>query len=74
MTENTLVAVADHGVFVGETVSGTISASASIWSQLAELGIDATSVCSALESDGVAKFEQAWISLLDTVAKALERA
>ena len=74
MPEKTLFAVADHGVFLGDTVSGTISASASIWSQLAELGIDATSVCNALESDGVAKFEQAWISLLDTVAKALARA
>ena len=74
MPEKTLFAVADHGVFLGDTVSGTISASASIWSQLAELGIDATSVCNALESDGVAKFEQAWISLLDTVARALARA
>ena len=74
MPEKTLFAVADHGVFLGDTVSGTSSASASIWSELAELGIDATSVCDDLESDGVAKFEQAWISLLDTVAKALERA
>ena len=74
MPEKTLFAVADHGVFLGGTVSGTSSASASIWSELAELGIDATSVCDDLESDGVAKFEQAWISLLDTVAQALERA
>ena len=74
MPEKTLFAVADHGVFLGDTVSGTSSASASIWRELAELGIDATSVCGDLESDGVAKFEQAWISLLDTVAKALERA
>ena len=74
MPEKTLFAVADHGVFLGDTVSGTADASASIWSELAEFGIDATSVCNDLESDGVAKFEQAWISLLDTVAKALERA
>jgi transaldolase len=32
------------------------------------------SVCGDLENDGVAKFEQAWTALLDTVAKALERA
>ena len=74
MPEKTLFAVADHGVFIGDTVSGTAAASASIWRELADLGIDATAVCEELEVDGVAKFEQAWISLLDTVAKALERA
>ncbi|MDB0039411.1 transaldolase [Actinomycetota bacterium] len=74
MPEKTLFAVADHGEFLGDTVSGTISASESIWRELSELGIDPTSVCNDLESDGVAKFEQAWMSLLDTVAKALARA
>jgi transaldolase len=74
MPEKTLFAVADHGHFVGDTVSGTADASASIWRELDKLGIDATTVCDQLEADGVAKFEQAWIELLDTVAKALERA
>jgi transaldolase len=74
MPEKTLFAVADHGLFVGDTVSGTADASASIWRQLSDLGIDMNSVCGDLENDGVAKFEQAWTALLDTVAKALERA
>jgi transaldolase len=74
MPEKTLFALADHGVFVGDTVSGTSEASALIWRELSGLGIDVTTVCNDLEAEGVAKFEQAWISLLDTVAKALERA
>lgn len=74
MPEKTLFALADHGVFIGDTVSGTSAASASIWRELSDLGIDVTTVCNDLETDGVAKFEQAWISLLDTVAKSLERA
>lgn len=74
MPEKTLFAVADHGVFVGDTVSGTADASASIWQELSDLGIDVPAVCNELEVDGVAKFEQAWTSLLDTVAKALKRA
>jgi transaldolase len=74
MPEKTLFAVADHGVFLGDTVSGTSAASTSIWNELANLGIDVNTVCDELEADGVAKFEQAWIALLDTVAKALERA
>jgi len=74
MPEKTLFAVADHGLFIGDTVSGTADASASIWRQLSDLGIDMDKVCGDLENDGVAKFEQAWTALLDTVAKALERA
>ena len=74
MPEKTLFAVADHGVFVGDTVSGTQDASANIWAELAALGIDGEAVCVELETEGVAKFEQAWVSLLDTVAKALARA
>jgi transaldolase len=74
MPEKTLFAVADHGVFIGDTVSGTADASAAIWRELSDVGIDLTAVCNDLEADGVAKFEQAWISLLGTVAEALERA
>lgn len=74
MPEKTLFAVADHGLFIGDTVSGTADACASIWNQLSDLGIDMDTVCGELENDGVAKFEQAWTALLDTVAKALENA
>jgi transaldolase len=74
MPEKTLFAVADHGVFVGVTVSNTADASASIWRELADLGIDVTEVCNDLEVDGVAKFEQAWTSLLKTVDEALAEA
>ena len=74
MPEKTLFAVADHGLFVGDTVSGTVDASASIWRELGDLGIDLNAVCADLEADGVAKFEQAWTGLLETVDKALNRA
>jgi len=73
MPEKTLLAVAEHGVLVGDTVSGTADASATIWRELSDVGIDLAAVCNELEADGVAKFEQAWISLLDTVSAALKR-
>ena len=73
MPEATLNAVADHGVFQGDTVSGTGTASAAIWQSLSELGIEQASVCDYLEQDGVKKFIDAWEDLRTTVQTAMDQ-
>ena len=71
MPESTLLAVADHGMFIGDTVSGTAAASANVWAELARHGIDQQQICESLEDDGVAKFAAAWSELLESVTNAL---
>lgn len=71
MPEDTLTAVADHGVFAGDTVSNTQNESAQVWSQLEALGITETAVCADLEAAGVTSFAASWQDLLDSVAQRL---
>jgi transaldolase len=73
MPEATLDAVADHGVFRGDTVTGTGAASAQVWQSLSELGIDQVEVCDHLEQDGVKKFIDAWEDLRATVQTAIDQ-
>jgi len=73
MPEATLDAVADHGVFRGDTVTGTGAASAQVWQSLSELGIDQAAVCEHLEQDGVKKFIDAWEDLRATVQTAIDQ-
>lgn len=74
MPEKTLDAVADHGVFEGDTVSGTQQASREIWDRLEALGITEAGVAAQLEEAGVESFEKSWIDLLDAVAGQLSAA
>lgn len=71
MPEATLDAVADHGVTRGDTVTGTAEASAQVWRSLADLGIEEVEVCQKLETEGVAKFIEAWEQLRMTVQQAM---
>ena len=71
MPEPTLEAVADHGTVSGDTVTGTAEASAQVWRSLAAVGIEEVDVCNKLESEGVAKFIEAWEQLRETVRVAL---
>jgi len=71
MPEPTLDAVRDHGVFRGDTVTGTAMASREELTQLAGLGIDITEVCDLLENEGVQKFIDSWESLRATVSTAM---
>lgn len=71
MPEKTLMAVADHGVFMGDTMSGMASSSTNIVAELSELGIDLPSILVDLETDGVEKFAQSWNELISTVDTAL---
>jgi len=72
MPEATLLAVADHGVSKGDTISGSFEISHQVLDALAGLGISYDEVMDFLEVDGVTKFEAAWIGLLAGVAKLLK--
>ena len=72
MPEATLDAVDDHGVFKGDTVSGTAAQSAATWAALSALGIDQGEVCTQLELEGVKKFIDAWEELRTTVQSAMD--
>ena len=70
--ESTLEAVADHGLVLGDTVTGTAIESAAVWQALARLGIFESEVCEKLEIEGVAKFINSWESLRSTVARVMD--
>ena len=74
MPEKTLEAVADHGVFAGDTVSDSADRAREIWRSLNDLGIFEPTVADGLEQAGVASFEQSWLDLLDAVTQQLHTA
>ncbi|WP_454048799.1 transaldolase [Cellulomonas sp. Marseille-Q8402] len=73
MPEGTLQAVADHGDFRGDTVTGTQEEAQRVIDALATLGIEIDEVTEALEREGVDKFEKSWAELLDTVRGGLDQ-
>jgi transaldolase len=74
MPEATLEAVADHGKVRGDTVTSTYADAQKVLDDLAEAGIDYDKVVDQLESEGVAKFEEAWNDLIASVTEQLEKA
>ncbi len=74
MPESTLEAVADHGVVRGDTVTGAYDDAQRVLDELASAGISYDEVVETLEREGVAKFEQAWDSLIESVTEQLEKA
>lgn len=73
MPGKTLEAVADAPPVVGDTVRDNIEDARSTLTALGRTGIDLFEVTAELEADGVKKFEDAWVELIDTVTKALQR-
>lgn len=71
MPEATLRAVADHGDFRGDTVTGTQAAAQDVVDGLARLGVSLDEVTDQLEREGVEKFEASWSELLGTVRDGL---
>ncbi|TDD00730.1 transaldolase [Saccharopolyspora terrae] len=71
MPESTLQATADHADVRGDLVSDTAEASQKVFDDLAAAGIDLDDVFTALETEGVDKFEKSWTELLGTVADRL---
>jgi transaldolase len=74
MPEGTLEAVADHGKVRGDTVTSTYADAQQVLDDLAAAGIDYDAVVDQLESEGVAKFEEAWNDLIASVTEQLEKA
>ncbi|MDQ1723284.1 MAG: transaldolase [Frankiaceae bacterium] len=72
MPEPTLNAVADHGVFKGDTVSGTYDDARAVVADLDKLGISFVEVTELLEVEAVQKFEQSWANLGERMAEQLE--
>lgn len=70
MPEATLDAVAAAPPVTGETITANLDDARTTLEEMAELGIDLARVTRQLETEGVAKFEQAWTGLLATVDAA----
>lgn len=74
MPEATLNAVADHGNIAGDTMSGAADHARHVLKELDARGVKMSAVTKSLEDDGLAKFEQSWAQLLDTVQSGLDTA
>jgi transaldolase len=74
MPEKTIDAVADHGVILGDTVTGTSDAAQGIFDELDTIGVDLRDVFLALENDGVDKFKKSWQELLEATQDQLDAA
>jgi len=74
MPEKTMLAVADHGVVTGDTVTGEYASAEATLEALEALGVSYADVVELLERDGVAKFETSWTDLLAGVDAALIKA
>lgn len=72
MPEQTLDAVADHGVITGDTVTGTGAAAQEVFDNLGHVGVDLADVFAVLEDEGVRKFEDSWNELLAETQAQLE--
>lgn len=71
MPEDTLRATLDHGVVVGDTLTGTTESSAAVFEALEAAGIDLNDVFAVLEREGVEKFVSSWANLLDVIGNRL---
>jgi transaldolase len=74
MPEKTLRATFDHAVVTGDSITVNYENAATVFAQLAAVGIDIDDVTTLLEKEGVEKFAVSWGELLDTVRSALEGA
>jgi transketolase len=72
LPETTIAAFADHGV-VEPTLEAEIGASQQIMEQLAALGIDFESVTEQLLNEGIQKFIDPYVTLLDTLESRCQR-
>jgi transaldolase len=63
--EHTLEALADHGVIVADSITGTATHAQTVLDRITAVGVDLADVFAVLENDGVAKFATSWRQLLD---------
>jgi transaldolase len=74
MPIGTIEAFADHGEVRGQTIKENLERAHALWSDLAELGIDEAKVGEELETEGVEKFAESYLAVLDTVERKLAEA
>jgi transaldolase len=71
MPPSTLAAVLDHSVVSGDAITPQIATARKHLSDLQACGISLDAITTALEEDGVKKFAQSWIELLDSVRREM---
>jgi transaldolase len=74
MPEATLDAVADHGAIRGDTIHGTYDDARKVIDDLETLGVSYDDVIEVLEVEGIAKFEDSYAQLAESVQKQLDAA
>ncbi|GAB2473534.1 transaldolase [Xylanimonas ulmi] len=74
MPEATLDAFADHGIVIGDTVTGTGDEAAAVIAAVEAQGVSLAAVTAQLEAEGVEKFEVSWSQLLQTTQDGLDAA
>lgn len=74
MPQATLDAFADHGLVVGDTVSGTAEDASATIAAIEAHGVSMDDVTRQLEDEGVQKFEVSWDELLTTTKTGLDAA
>jgi transaldolase len=74
MPQATLDAFADHGIVLGDTVTGTAEQAADTIAAVEAQGISFDTVTAELEDEGVGKFETSWDELLTTTKTGLDAA
>jgi transaldolase len=71
MPQSTLDAFLDHGSVRSDAITSQLENASQILASLSALGISLSEITDALETDGVKKFEDAWVSLLADVKKVM---
>jgi transaldolase len=74
MPEKTMLAMADHGVVSGDSITPNFADAEDCMLELARAGIDMASITELLEREGVEKFFASWRELLQSVSSALDNA
>jgi transaldolase len=63
--EHTLEALADHGVIVADSITGSTTDAQGVLDDVSAVGVDLSDVFGVLENQGVATFATSWRQLLD---------
>jgi transaldolase len=74
MPEQTLHAMADHGVLRGDPIRGAYDQSRKVFDDLAALGVAYDDVVTVLEEEGVSKFAASWQNMLETLKEEMDAA
>jgi transaldolase len=74
MPEATLEAVADHGTIRGDTITTSYTEAQQVLDRLNALGVSYDDVVQTLEDEGVKKFEDSWVELIEQVTRSLQEA